>query len=129
MFLAMSLILMKLTKKRFAHFGICFHNLRAWILIGAAIGAGLTVFMMIFGGLPAIPEKFLHVVCSQLLVGLSEEGLWRGFVLQPIWDMLGFKNKAGIGSSYLFGLSHFLIGGIPLVIVPFLTALSCPYCG
>lgn len=111
LFLIMSLILMKCTKKSFTYFGISFTKLPLQILIGIAIGLGLNLFMLLFGSVPSVPNEFVYIVFSQLLVGISEETFWRGFVLHVIWDTWDSKDKAVLFSSLLFGLSHFPIGG------------------
>lgn len=109
--LAFSMLMMKCVKKPFSHFGLFFRKMSVQIAAGAAIGIGLNVFMLMLGSVPAVPENLVYVVLSQLLVGISEEAFWRGFVLHMIWDVWSSKDKAVFFSSLLFGLSHFPIGG------------------
>lgn len=103
------LLLMWLGKQSFSHYGWSFRKLGLQIGIGLAIGAGLTLFMMMFGDLPRIPQTLPYVVLSQLLVGMSEEAFWRGFVLQTLQDLDISKNRSILLSSLLFGLCHFPI--------------------
>lgn len=110
-FLAMSLTLMRCAKKPFAHFGVFFERLPVQLLVGAVAGIGLKVFMLLFGSVPSIPQDFVYTALSQLLVGISEETFWRGFVVQMIWDISGTKDRAVLVSSLLFGLCHFPVGG------------------
>ena len=110
-FLAMSLALMRCAKKPFAHFGVFFERLPVQLLVGAAAGIGLKVFILLFGSVPSIPQDFVYTALSQLLVGISEETFWRGFVVQMIWDISGTKDRAVLVSSLLFGLCHFPVGG------------------
>lgn len=117
-------MLIRFSKKPPAHFGLFFRKLPMQIMTGAAIGAGLTVLMMIFGSFPAFPNRFAYILFSQLLVGLSEETFWRGFVLQSVWDISASKDQAIFFSSLLFGLSHFPIGGsVAQVIAAFLIGI------
>lgn len=110
-FILLSLVLMKSINKPFSHFGLFFKRFPVQLIIGAASGAGIIFFMLIFGNAPSFPEDFLYVMFSQLLVALSEEIFWRGFVLQTIWDVSESKDRAVFISSLLFGFVHLPLNG------------------
>ncbi len=111
LFLGLSFLWMRCAGKPPAAYGWFLQNLPMQLLAGAAIGIGLTVFLLLFGSVPAVPESFAYVLFSQLLVGFSEETFWRGFVLQTLWDTTASKDAAVLLSSLLFGLVHLPLGG------------------
>lgn len=115
--LALALVLMRAAKKPWVWYGASFCRLPLQVLIGVAVGGGLLLFMWMLGHVPAIPQEPLYVALSQLLVGLSEETFWRGFVLHMLWDTTGSKDTAVLISSLLFGCGHVLLGGSLMQVV------------
>lgn len=110
-FVLLSLVLMKQSNNPFSHYGLFLKKFPLQLIIGAASGIGIILFMFIFGNSPSFPENFLFVMLSQLLVALSEETFWRGYVLQTIWDVSESKDRAVLISSLLFGFAHLPLNG------------------
>lgn len=109
--LLVTLLFMKLTGKALKDFGLFFGKLHIQIGIGAASGAVIMLFALVFGRIPSFPEEFIYMLSSQFLVAAAEEMFFRGFVLKMSRDIFGSKDTAVFISAALFSLSHFPLGG------------------
>lgn len=101
-----TLCLCKLSGCAFSDYGIRFTKIHRQLLIGVGIGAGLLLVQFVFGSVPSIPDNVIYVVFSQLLVGISEELFWRGFLLQNLCKITGSSDIAVGLTALLFALSH-----------------------
>lgn len=119
--LGITLVLMKCSGNTFSQFGLFVKKMHLQIMIGAAAGAALLLFMLMLGSVPTIPEHVLYAVFSQALVGFAEETLFRGFILHTVRELTASKDIAVFLTSLFFALSHIPIHySIAQVVVAFL---------
>jgi membrane protease YdiL (CAAX protease family) len=84
--------------------------------IGVVNAGGVALGMMVLGGMqvhglalhgPAIPWAALAWLGTSVLVGIAEEYLFRGYLLQTLWKSLGFW-PAAVLIALWFGADHYL---------------------
>lgn len=88
-----------------SHYGIRFHDLPVQILDGFFIGM-LWVFLGRRILLPKTPSLFHFFRCW--LVALSEELVWRGYILSTLQDIGFSKLLSGLLCAIGFGMMHFI---------------------
>lgn len=77
-----------------------------WLFIGMLIYLLLNnVLVVLDGGIIGPWQKLALLLVATMLVGVAEEGVFRGYILNKINQKLGVK-KALFYSSILFGLLH-----------------------
>lgn len=108
--LLLSLILIKTSGKTYKEFGLFKKGFGKQVLIGAGIGVATFAFFFLTGWRPTTKEDMLYIVLSQMLVGFSEELLFRGVILTFMRDLVKSTNWAAFWAAFLFGVWHYPIG-------------------
>lgn len=103
-------IFIKLSKKPLRKFGLFKENIFKQILIGIIIAVFSLFALFLLGWRPHLKDSILYIVLSQMLVGFTEEMLFRGFVLTMLKDVVKSTNKAVVIAALLFGLWHYPLG-------------------
>lgn len=121
--LAATFIFMRISRKSLREIGLFHHDFRRQIVTGIIIAI---IFLIIWGilfGLGNSPKgNLLYLVLSQFLVALTEELMFRGYILSILEDIVQTPNRAVFISALLFGLWHYpATHNIPLVLITFLT--------
>lgn len=81
-------------------------SLILWIFVGLIVYLMISnVLVFSEGGQSGPWQKIALLLLATLLVGLAEEGVYRGYILNTIEKKIGVK-KALFYSSILFGLMH-----------------------
>lgn len=102
------LLAIKMSKKSLRDFGLFTDHLFKQILIGLVVGFVLVVLLQWTSFLQASPN--LYDIFSMMLVGFSEELLFRGFLFTMIYELSGSRLKAAFISSIIFGIWHYPVG-------------------
>lgn len=97
-----------MSKKSLRDFGLSTDHLFKQILIGLVVGFILVVLLQGLSFLEASPN--LYDIFSMMLVGFSEELLFRGFLFTMIYELSGSRLKAVFIPSIVFGIWHFPVG-------------------
>lgn len=113
-----TILLMKISPKPFLDFGFFKNKLFKQILIGLAIGLGNMLIMFIFRKLPQLPQNTLYVILSQILVGLSEEAFFRGFILTSLNEITKSKDLSIFISALFFALCHLSVYSSIVQLIP-----------
>lgn len=106
----LSIILIRISGKTYMEFGLFKKGFGKQILIGVGIGAATFAFFFLTGWRPTAKEDMLYIVLSQMLVGFSEELLFRGVILTFMWDLIKSAKWAAFWAALLFGVWHYPIG-------------------
>ena len=99
--ICVTLFAIKMSKKSLRDFGLFTDHLFKQILIGLVVGFILVVLLQGLSFLEASPK--LYDIFSMMLVGFSEELLFRGFLFMVIYELSGSKLKTAFISSIIFG--------------------------
>lgn len=97
-----------MSKKSLRDFGLFTDHLFKQVLMGLVVGFILNVLLRGLSFLQASPN--LYDVFSMMLVGFSEELLYRGFLFTMIYELSGSKLKTAFISSIIFGIWHYPVG-------------------
>lgn len=106
--ICVTLLAIKVSKKSLRDFGLSTDHLFKQILIGLVVGFILVVLLQGLSFLEASPN--LYDIFSMMLVGFSEELLFRGFLFTMIYELSGSRLKAVFIPSIVFGIWHFPVG-------------------
>lgn len=106
--ICVTLLAIKMSKKSLRDFGLFTDHLFKQILIGLVVGFILVVLLQGLSFLEASPN--LYDIFSMMLVGFSEELLFRGFLFTMIYELSGSRLKAVFIPSIIFGIWHFPVG-------------------
>ena len=106
--ICVTLLAIKVSKKSLRDFGLFTDHLFKQILIGLVVGFILVVLLQGLSFLEASPN--LYDIFSMMLVGFSEELLFRGFLFTMIYELSGSRLKAVFIPSIVFGIWHFPVG-------------------
>lgn len=107
--LGATFLLMKVSGKQFKEYGLFREKLMRQILIGFAISGIALVLFSFIGWRPSAKESICYLILSQILVGFSEELLFRGLILTLMRDIVKNTNQAVVLTAVLFGVWHFPI--------------------
>lgn len=103
--ICVTLLAIKVSKKSLRDFGLFTDHLFKQILIGLVVGFILVVLLQGLSFLEASPN--LYDIFSMMLVGFSEELLFRGFLFTMIYELSGSRLKVVFIPSIVFGIWHF----------------------
>lgn len=106
--ICVTLLAIKVSKKSLRDFGLFTDHLFKQILIGLVVGFILVVLLQGLSFLEASPN--LYDIFGMMLVGFSEELLFRGFLFTMIYELSGSRLKVVFIPSIVFGIWHFPIG-------------------
>lgn len=106
--ICVTLFAIKMSKKSLRDFGLFTDHLFKQILIGLVVGFILVVLLQGLSFLEASPN--LYDIFSMMLVGFSEELLFRGFLFTMIYELSGSRLKVVFIPSIVFGIWHFPVG-------------------
>lgn len=106
--ICVTLLAIKMSKKSLRDFGLFTDHLFKQILIGLVVGFILVVLLQGLSFLEASPN--LYDIFSMMLVGFSEELLFRGFLFTMIYELSGSRLKVVFIPSIVFGIWHFPVG-------------------
>lgn len=106
--ICVTLLAIKVSKKSLWDFGLFTDHLFKQILIGLVVGFILVVLLQGLSFLEASPN--LYDIFSMMLVGFSEELLFRGFLFTMIYELSGSRLKVVFIPSIVFGIWHFPVG-------------------
>ena len=106
--ICVTLLAIKMSKKSLRDFGLSTDHLFKQILIGLVVGFILVVLLQGLSFLEASPN--LYDIFSMMLVGFSEELLFRGFLFTMIYELSGSRLKVVFIPSIVFGIWHFPVG-------------------
>ena len=106
--ICVTLLAIKVSKKSLRDFGLSTDHLFKQILIGLVVGFILVVLLQGLSFLEASPN--LYDIFSMMLVGFSEELLFRGFLFTMIYELSGSRLKVVFIPSIVFGIWHFPVG-------------------
>ena len=106
--ICVTLLAIKVSKKSLWDFGLFTDHLFKQILIGLVVGFILVVLLQGLSFLEASPN--LYDIFSMMLVGFSEELLYRGFLFTMIYEISGSRLKVVFIPSIVFGIWHFPVG-------------------
>lgn len=106
--ICVTLFAIKVSKKSLRDFGLFTDHLFKQILIGLVVGFILVVLLQGLSFLEASPN--LYDIFSMMLVGFSEELLFRGFLFMMIYELSGSRLKVVFIPSIVFGIWHFPVG-------------------
>lgn len=106
--ICVTLLAIKVSKKSLRDFGLFTDHLFKQILIGLVVGFILVVLLQGLSFLEASPN--LYDIFSMMLVGFSEELLFRGFLFTMIYELSGSRLKVVFIPSIVFGIWHFPVG-------------------
>lgn len=106
--ICVTLLAIKVSKKSLRDFSLFTDHLFKQILIGLVVGFILVVLLQGLSFLEASPN--LYDIFSMMLVGFSEELLFRGFLFTMINELSGSRLKAVFIPSIVFGIWHFPVG-------------------
>ena len=99
--ICVTLLAIKVSKKSLRDFGLFTDRLFKQVLMGLVVGFILNVLLQGLSFLEASPN--LYDIFSMMLVGFSEELLFRGFMFMVIYELSGSKLKTAFISSIIFG--------------------------
>lgn len=124
------LLIMLLAKEHPSQYGFSSGKIGIQLLIGAAIGIGMSLLLTLLPMLTGMGEwvnngksyqygwqffyEFFYCIFA---VGLAEEYVFRGFLFTKIKAIVNSTPAAIIGSSLLFGLFHILNGNALQIIM------------
>lgn len=106
--ICVTLLAIKVSKKSLRDFGLFTDHLFKQILIGLVVGFILVMLLQGLSFLEASPN--LYDIFSMMLVGFSEELLFRGFLFTMIYELSGSRLKVVFIPSIVFGIWHFPVG-------------------
>ena len=106
--ICVTLLAIKVSKKSLRDFGLFTDHLFKQVLMGLVVGFILVVLLQGLSFLEASPN--LYDIFSMMLVGFSEELLFRGFLFTMIYELSGSRLKVVFIPSIVFGIWHFPIG-------------------
>lgn len=106
--ICVTLLAIKVSKKSLRDFGLFTDHLFKQILIGLVVGFILVVLLQGLSFLEASPN--LYDIFSMMLVGFSEELLFRGFLFTMIYELSASRLKVVFIPSIVFGIWHFPVG-------------------
>lgn len=106
--ICVTLLAIKVSKKSLRDFGLFTDHLFKQILIGLVVGFILAVLLQGLSFLEASPN--LYDIFSMMLVGFSEELLYRSFLFTMIYEISGSRLKVVFIPSIVFGIWHFPVG-------------------
>lgn len=106
--ICVTLLAIKMSKKSLRDFGLSTDHLFKQILIGLVVGFILVVLLQGLSFLEASPN--LYDIFSMMLVGFSEELLFRGSLFTMIYELSGSRLKVVFIPSIVFGIWHFPVG-------------------
>ena len=106
--ICVTLLAIKVSKKSLRDFGLFTDHLFKQILIGLVVGFILVVLLQGLSFLEASPN--LYDIFSMMLVGFSEELLFRGFLFTMIYELSGSRLEVVFIPSIVFGIWHFPVG-------------------
>lgn len=106
--ICVTLFAIKMSKKSLRDFGLFTDHLFKQILIGLVVGFILVVLLQGLSFLESSPN--LYDIFSMMLVGFSEELLFRGFLFTMIYELSGSRLKVVFIPSIVFGIWHFPVG-------------------
>lgn len=106
--ICVTLLAIKVSKKSLRDFGLFTDRLFKQVLMGLVVGSILNVLLQGLSFLEASPN--LYDIFSMMLVGFSEELLFRGFLFTMIYELSGSRLKAVFIPSIVFGIWHFPVG-------------------
>lgn len=106
--ICVTLLAIKVSKKSLRDFGLFTDHLFKQILIGLVVVFILVVLLQGLSFLEASPN--LYDIFSMMLVGFSEELLFRGFLFTMIYELSGSRLKVVFIPSIVFGIWHFPVG-------------------
>lgn len=106
--ICVTLLAIKVSKKSLRDFGLFTDHLFKQILIGLVVGFILVVLLQGLSFLEA--SSNLYDIFSMMLVGFSEELLFRGFLFTMIYELSGSRLKVVFIPSIVFGIWHFPVG-------------------
>lgn len=103
-------LLMRVSGKKYREFGLFKEKFGLQIAVGVLITGVALLALFCTGWRPVFGTGMAYLFCSQMLVGFSEELLFRGFILGLLKDVAKSTEWAVFISAVLFGLWHFPIG-------------------
>lgn len=106
--ICVTLLAIKVSKKSLRDFGLFTDHLFKQVLMGLVVGFILVVLLQGLSFLEALPN--LYDIFSMMLVGFSEELLFRGFLFTMIYELSGSRLKVVFIPSIVFGIWHFPVG-------------------
>ncbi len=106
--ICVTLLAIKVSKKSLRDFGLFTDHLFKQILIGLVVGFILVVLLQGLSFLEASPN--LYDIFSMMLVGFSEELLFRSFLFTMIYELSGSRLKVVFIPSIVFEIWHFPVG-------------------
>lgn len=106
--ICVTLLAIKVSKKSLRDFGLFTDHLFKQVLMGLVVGFILNVLLQGLFFLEASPN--LYDIFSMMLVGFSEELLFRGFLFTMIYELSGSRLKVVFIPSIVFGIWHFPVG-------------------
>lgn len=106
--ICVTLLAIKVSKKSLRDFGLFTDHLFKQVLMGLVVGFILNVLLQGLSFLEASPN--LYDIFSMMLVGFSEELLFRGFLFTMIYELSGSRLKVVFIPSIVFGIWHFPVG-------------------
>lgn len=106
--ICVTLLAIKVSKKSLRDFGLFTDRLFKQVLMGLVVGFILNVLLQGLSFLEA--SSNLYDIFSMMLVGFSEELLFRGFLFTMIYELSGSRLKVVFIPSIVFGIWHFPVG-------------------
>lgn len=106
--ICVTLFAIKVSKKSLRDFGLFTDHLFKQVLMGLVVGFILVVLLQGLSFLEASPN--LYDIFSMMLIGFSEELLFRGFLFTMIYELSGSRLKVVFIPSIVFGIWHFPVG-------------------
>lgn len=106
--ICVTLLAIKVSKKSLRDFGLFTDHLFKQVLMGLVVGFILNVLLQGLSFLEASPN--LYDIFGMMLVGFSEELLFRGFLFTTIYELSGSRLKVVFIPSIVFGIWHFPVG-------------------
>lgn len=105
-----TLILMKMSKIPFEEYGLFFSKFPLQILLGILLSMVMLFSQLVFfRSIPRIPNQPIYTLISQLIVGISEETFWRGFLFGIMKEFVKLDNIIIFISALLFAVYHYPI--------------------
>lgn len=113
-----TILFIKVSKKSLRDIGLFPFRLLRQFAVGGVIGAIFLVGGILTGWRISLMENSLYFIISQILVALSEELLFRGYILTMLKDVVKTPDRAVFISALIFGLWHYPIShNIGLVLI------------
>ena len=94
-------------------YGLFFQPVKTQILFGVITGLVLVFMKVSLAGFRleyALKDPIPYILVSQLLCTITEEFIFRGYLLTEFTQLFNSKDKAIFFSSVLFGLWHYPVG-------------------